>query len=213
MFFSRQDQTKMLEAINKHVEETNAAFEAADKPTRRVMLARDILLQLVSHRILPTSCYFGPIQDYFWINGTEIRDRLKITAQCNVCGIGALFMAAVQRLDQIQCDDFLEDERYSMIGYMEKFDLFSFAELDAIEDFFERRRAYGEHPLRTEAWALVGSNDRLRRIAATIIKTEGRKAITLDLLLLELPTDELDPPPVVHMENLDVDVKESIELQ
>lgn len=206
MYFTEEEEQRILEAIRRRIEETNALFEAADKPTRRVMLAKDVLLQLVNRRMIATSTYFHPQAENFWQSDCQLRDRLRATPTCRVCGIGSLFVAAVERLNKITCAEYSAGEyeygeRRTMIKYMESLDLFSSDELDQVEWFFERCRDYQSmtRDAARRKWDAVEQPDRLRRIMEVIIRTEGRKVLTLDLLMLELPTGEFDPAPVVQL--------------
>jgi len=204
MYLSEEDEKKVLDAISRRIEETNARFEAADKSTRRVMLAKDVLLQLVNRRMLAESTYFHPLAENFWQSDCQIRDRLKAMPSCRVCGIGSLFVAAVERLNKITCSEFATGEyeygeRKTMIRYIEGLDLFSADELDQIEWFFECMRDYQSSQFSElrKKWGDSERSHRLRRIMEVIIRTEGRKTITLDLLMRDLPTGEFDPEPIV----------------
>jgi hypothetical protein len=192
------------EKVRKRIEESNAAFLASSREGKRIMLALDVIYQLSIRRMVPMSVYFDPGDKYFERSGLEVRDVLKEVDTCFVCGIGSFFMAAVERLNEFKFRDFEDDFttssrfRGNIVAYLGKHDLFSLAEMLAVEAFFELYNDASQHRS-ARMWKEEPNNDhtvRLKRIAEVVVRTEGRQELTLDLLMKELPTGEFDPLPV-----------------
>ena len=167
---SSTDAASPQELVRKRIEETNAEFIAAPRERRRVMLAEDILHQLSLGRIEAMSTYlrfdgmrkiYNPETDEDYDH--EIKDILSEVPKCQVCGIGAFFVCAVERLDEIRVHEWVlgVNSRGAIMRYLGRLDLFTASELDAIEDYFEHGRNPVQHTLRLE------------NIAETIIKTKG----------------------------------------
>jgi len=187
----------------KRLEETNEKFLSADPPTKRVMLAQDVLLQLKLEKFHPASNYYSPIVDglayYSPFNfienhvGKDLRDALRVAPACHVCNIGSLFISAVERLDKITVDTVLSSSRVrgKMVEYLARLELFSEEELEILEDFFELNSPFLDHPLYDAmGWEDVTKYNRMKRSAEVIIATEGKVKMTLELLAKELPLPE-----------------------
>lgn len=188
-----------LSELFTNIEKTNAAFLAADPPTKRVMLAKDVLAQLKINRFHAASTYFFPqridasgeqfYDDMFlppYDKDTELQSALRNLPLCEVCGIGSLFVSAVQRLDKMKMSEYF-DHRQIMTQYLSGFELFSYKELDEIERFFEN--SFGES-LSNSKCNFLTYKFRLIRIAEFIIETEGRQEITRPLLAAKVPPVE-----------------------
>lgn len=208
--------SKNLRQIRDRIAATNEQFKQADRAGKRVMLAQDIFMQLNNGRMEAASAYLTPDGNPDFLHqqdrqSKEVRDLLLNVDYCEVCGIGSLFMAAVERIDDLRLSQLLEDEDYSPIsaysptfrdrltGYLRTHDLFTAEESRDIEDFFEWNDClenYENLPNWT-FWSGVAEDSNyhlfLHRIAQTIVETEGRELITLRLLMgktSELAEDE-----------------------
>lgn len=193
------------EQVRKRIEESNALFLGSSREGKRVILAMDIIYQLALHRMVPMSVYFNPGPELFSPENDEkeVKEVLGGVEQCYVCGIGAVFMAAVERLNEFKFTDFDGDIptsgpfRSSLIRYIAGHDLFTRLELETVEAFFEWDYAARHNGESAKKWLDVdegfGRDVRLKRIAEVIIKTEGRERLDLDLIMAELPTGEFDP--------------------
>ncbi len=135
-----------LQQLSEHlaeVDKTNEAFLAAPVAKKRTMLASDVLRQLHMGRLIPQSNYFSFIgMSTIKERGEDpdIRQTLRDVPQCSVCGIGALFVAAVERLNEIRFSAYFDSGyfRRCVTAYLgNQTQLFSLYELDRIENFFE----------------------------------------------------------------------------
>lgn len=194
--------------IRKHIQETNDEFNAAPVARKRVMLAQDVLLQLKSRRMVADSVYFNPEeQDSFAPlvgarTDEELRDALRGIHTCGVCGIGSLFVAAVERLDQLRVSEIMGegfgpwsgDFKRKILSYLDDHRLFTNAELDAVENLFEWSEVPDSMP-NFRAWQALNERDEmylpaLTSIMETIVATRGEEEVTLELLMGREPPDD-----------------------
>jgi hypothetical protein len=192
-------QKEQLEKFFADIEATNQVFMEADLPTKRVMLAKDVITQLDIKRMTAYSTYFTPLAietvdpSYYhrtdWTffdrnlveSSRDMKDAMRSMPMCQVCGIGSLFVAAVQRLDKMRVADY-SHYRATHTSYLRKHELFSDDESDHIEAFFENYNFSTEHKAyRTNGWDCATPTDRLRRIMETIVETEGKEKLTVAL--------------------------------
>ncbi len=152
-----------LDQWNKYVEESNEKFLAASRAEKRVMLAEDVLKQLKSERIRPISKYLMLHRDTDVHTDRELRDVLKEEPKCHVCGIGALFVSAVGRLDKLSTLAFFDagEPQHAVHNYMGAHDLFDRSELEIIEYFFENN------------WTSLAKATHMEIIMRAIIDTKG----------------------------------------
>lgn len=140
-----------LKQIYDHIEATNAAFKEMTLEQKRVQVAKDVLLQLEVGRMLAFSTYFASpavenavyaaMKDHTLLKG-DLRDLFKKMPQCQVCGIGALFVAVVDREDDLSLTESVETggpcnrktQEYYLAGKMQ---LFSAVQLFEVERAFE----------------------------------------------------------------------------
>lgn len=164
-----------LTAVRKRIEETNKQFLEASRPEKRVMVARDILFQLEIGRLIPRSTYVGP--DAFYNSlappdlPVQIQDFMQGIPSCEVCGIGALFIAVVERLDDFTLPQFREfnDPQAAIQYYLSIKGLFTEDELLKIERFFELHITSSDCYL----WRYTSKYVRMRHLAQTLIDTNG----------------------------------------
>lgn len=190
--------SEQLQEIRKSIADSNAEFAAAPREKKRVMLAKDVLFQLSIDRIAPTSAYFklDPRGNILADNrDRQVQDLLFEVPQCQVCGIGSLFLVAVERLDALTVRDIIGDmqivtadsvvaaARYPITQYLEKHDLFSGTELQLIENFFEAQRYTNYY------WKWSSAEGRMRQIMEVIVRTEGAE-LKMGMLDDEYPTKD-----------------------
>lgn len=163
----------------KQVDESNERFLKGTLEEKRVMIAEDILKQLAIDRIIPMSTYIGSSEvdklanirfnkragDVYNIpeEREELRDLLRRDTSCQVCGIGAIFVSIVDRLDAIEAGAIFRWTRTEITNYVNfKSGLFTDEELKQIEDYFEA------HPITAGI-----RKYRLTKIAGLIIESKG----------------------------------------
>ncbi len=129
--------------IKRVLRARNAAFKKLTRPEQRVQIAKDVLAALATRRFVATSTYFDLPNEVQEIcnsddGQTAKLDVSEVTSQvkCDVCGIGSLFVAAVERADKLKINDFMnEDTRDAEVNYLKRW--FSDEMLDKVEDYFE----------------------------------------------------------------------------
>lgn len=199
------------------VKKSNAVFKKSSKASKRVQIAKDVLEQLKLKRMhAERGMYFevkvkGWDQDRSWGQAlenkddfksrnsslpkdTQVQDALFGIPSCNVCALGAVFTATVERCDKLKVSDlnFLHDSGSTVhfsSGEMHKYliSYFSREQLVLIEDAFEgapvqddEDGTYGcqtESPLRRKAEKFNkgarSDTKRLERIMNNIVKNNG----------------------------------------
>lgn len=168
--------------------ERNKAFKKETAAQKRVSIARDALEWIKKGALIPrTGNYVVPIDnriasDLAWSESAQLRD-LNL-GPCNVCGVGALFIAKAVRYNDAKP----RDAQYPHTNLLE---YFSAKQLLLIENYFEGRDA---SPLgdsassddnRIERFAYhFKTSVRLVHILENIIKNNGTfKPQELDQLL------------------------------
>lgn len=181
---------RTLATIRKRIEKNNAAFLKLTKAQQRVQIAKDVLEQLAIKKIVATSTYFElsavKLNNQLDDAAEEGIDLSEVTSQvkCNVCGIGSLFVAALERTDNFKAKklvgtDTYGDEKGVEVRYLKKW--FDEEQLNEVEDYFELFRAncdvHGNRsdprspsPIRRQKYA----SKRLRMIMENIISNNGR---------------------------------------
>lgn len=178
---------KVVAKENRRVERANKAFEKMTPSQKRVQIARDVLAQLASKRLVATP---GT-----WLSGKNESDLLKSTdfekdtelqkvigktKQCTGCALGGMFMCAVERANKLKVGELSDDAQQSgnieyddVFKYMERF--FSIDQLHDIESAFERGEGAtsseeGSEWLKEEEDA----SERMRLIMENIVVNKGR---------------------------------------
>lgn len=163
---------------NKHVEKTNAKFDAATPAQKRVMIARDVINRIESKYIIADSGSFGRN-----IEGYGQAKEFINTKTCSVCAKGALFCSIVGRVNKFKLEEF--DSNAETNGDIESKihapirEYFSDEQIALIETAFE-----GEQYLESiniDTWEAVdfyeelrySDHDRLIAICQNIIKNKG----------------------------------------
>lgn len=159
-----QVQKNRLKKLADRIRRTNASFLKATAAEKRVQIAYDVLAQIEAKRIIPQSTYFtnAPIESAVrGLKNMELQEVFSKMPNCRVCGIGACFVTAVDRLDDLETDEVVLDSRDAQTEYLRRKKVFTGQQLDIIEDCFERDKK-------------TGPTARMRRIMKRIIETKGR---------------------------------------
>lgn len=108
------DVIKAAKASKKAIARRNAAFEKMSPAEKRVAIAKDVLAQIKSKKLIPAHMV--------WVNSTtprnttsngvtaakdvkadtELQEILRATPTCHVCALGALFTCAVKVADDLK---------------------------------------------------------------------------------------------------------------
>lgn len=160
------------ERVDEYLERKNAQFKRLSKEKQRVQVAKDVLKWLEIGKIRPASTYFR-FHDFINVPGKRKIDLSVATSQvrCDVCGIGAIFLAVVERNDKFKFQNHVE--RHQMVSYLEPW--FDARQLDLIEAFFELGAAvpYGHPILYRRGGGEHMKRERLTRIMLNIISNKG----------------------------------------
>lgn len=151
---------KIVKTSNRNVVRNNKLFEQMTPAEKRVQIARDVLAQLASKRLVAEEGVWlsGINKDLFdkkdLQNDPELKTILAKVKQCQGCALGGMFMCAVEQADALKLSklegvkeykeyganaykhldsDISEDDAFS---YMKKF--FTKSQLEMIECAFER---------------------------------------------------------------------------
>lgn len=191
---------KIVSQHNRQVTRENKAFQALSPAEKRVYIARDVLAQIASKKLVPTIGIWlsGKGRDLFTEKDLnkdpELQDILKKTKQCEGCAIGGMFMCAVQTADQLKLSklegvkNFKEDQednpgqyhyldndidQRDAFNYLKKF--FSSNQLAMIETAFERGGgAYHAHDGSADfVTSITGASERMKLIMQNIIVNKG----------------------------------------
>lgn len=171
-------------------EKRNKAFRNLSRPKQRLTIAHDVLDQIESRRFQAKfGVYLQPkeyvVGDKFDSYSNEYDSELSVQealadSKCEVCGIGSLFVAAVDRVNECTVGelDGLSDSSF-MRSYLS--DWFDEEQLRMIEAAFEGRDIggyadhYPEHIARAIAFTkkLTSAEGRLKKIMRNIIDNHG----------------------------------------
>lgn len=146
--------TAVIKKLNKRTRAKNAAFRKMTPDQRRVCIAKDVLEALKLKKITPTSGIYLDITSKKTVTKEADGDRdlsdLLPSVKCNVCAIGAIFVCAVIRNDELpigkgmrwnrfDADDYkvpVQELGFDEHGYVSKF--FSASQRSQIEMAFEK---------------------------------------------------------------------------
>lgn len=166
---------KLYESLQKYLKRRNREFVKLPRAKQRVQIAKDVLQQLEMGKIIPRTTYFTSLTP---TGNYQDEELCTLTAQtkCEVCGIGALFIAAVERTDEIEVGEFEgRDARDKIVEYLSKW--FDSDDLDLIEAYFERNQRGGvKFPMDWDSPILKADDrgDRMRMIMENIVSNRGR---------------------------------------
>lgn len=168
-------------------------FEKLTPAQKRVQIARDVLAQLAAKRFKATHLVWVSKDGNHGINldrvsnEKEVCDVTKKLKKCNVCAMGGLFVAAVERADALKIGDidgtdchaetgreFRSFANDDLFGYLKRF--FSMAQLEDIETAFEAGNGAtdGTYEAKFFLEGVEEPNDRMRLIMENIIANGGR---------------------------------------
>ena len=177
-----------LRKLSSYIKKTNAEFEAMTPAQKRVQIAKDVIFQLDIGRIKGGSVYFDAPKPFFkeydkclqrssWDGykpaekpDVELQDLFSKMPSCTVCGIGSVFVSAVDRLDQLKASDTDGLCKEPMVAYLQEQKIFCSEQLDLIENAFE---GYDNYATVSEAGGFAGSSLRLRTVMELIIAAKG----------------------------------------
>ena len=169
---------KELVKYYRSVEKSNAAFKKMNRARKRVQIAKDVIKQISLKRFSTEMCgYFevakNPNENEKRLYGKDLQGVLKKTPTCYVCGIGAVFVAAVDRLNKIQLS-VTQDGRNIYVEYLNKLNLFTQLEMTTIEHAFEGWERFSPWRVPKQKFETTENTiDRLARIMEVIISHKG----------------------------------------
>ncbi len=172
----------------KKVRAKNRRFAKKTRKEQRIAIANDVIQMLSTKKIQAMSTYLrvpGQLEDKLkaktsfdsW-HGDGTCDNVDASAvmaqtSCQVCGIGSLFVSALQNNDKMKLKDFTElvrgdDTRDMEVEYLRKW--FDADQLDLVETYYELNGEYDyASPISDEI-----SNNRLKMIMENIVSNGGR---------------------------------------
>jgi hypothetical protein len=158
---------KLVQNQNRRTRQSNARFEALSHAEKRVAIARDVLAQIATKRLVPANRIWLAGKDNSNLfskkdleKNPEFQKILSTKKECTGCALGGLFMCAVEVADKLKLSELRkvkdyqeemldptnDDKRYTrMDGFIQGDDAFKYLrrffsqeQLDAIESAFER---------------------------------------------------------------------------
>lgn len=173
-----------VEKDNKSIARNNAKFAKMSAPEQRVQIARDVIAQLASKRLVATPGIWlsGKNEGDLWTDkdiekDVQLQDVLKKRKTCEGCALGGMFMCAVERTDKLKMNELIDPysgiEEEDTVNYLSRF--FDDNQLHMIESAFERGE--GAHATDEESVDFVrdveGASERMRLIMENIIVHDG----------------------------------------
>jgi hypothetical protein len=150
------------------ISRSNKRFAKMTRLQKRVQLAKDVIAQLDTRFFDATNICYLEIKGIECSN-VDLQDALPEAIQCDVCAKGAIFAAAVLRLNDFSSaniDMFGHVNSDDMEDYVQTKKLFTNKQFELLEDVFEhldgRNFASG-----------LGRNLRLRLLMQNIIVNKG----------------------------------------
>lgn len=116
--------------------QTDKSFEEMSSAEKRVQIARDVLAQLESKRLIASTGEwlinsnrtvkgsFYSKEDY--IDNLEFQEVLKRTEKCKGCALGGIFMSAVERANNLKLQELDPDFGIYITGIPRKSDIFCY---------------------------------------------------------------------------------------
>jgi hypothetical protein len=103
---------KLVKNHNRRVREANKRFDALPPAEKRVAIARDVLAQLSSKKLVASRGTWligsggGALYDVKDIKkNAELQSILAKQEQCQGCALGGMFMCAVRQADKLKLDE------------------------------------------------------------------------------------------------------------
>jgi len=154
-------------------------FDSMSASARRVAVAKDVIAGLKSKRLKSQHCYLFT-KGTVTLNGGEDLQTILATKvrQCEVCGIGAIFVAAVEKFDRVTCErgSILQFGSDEVIAAKLK-GLFSPKQLQLIEAVYEGYTHKHPYHLSNKIYAFSyrfpDSENRMVAIMRNIIRNNG----------------------------------------
>lgn len=184
---------KKLEKIKSNLKKENRAIKARNEQfaklspaEKRVQIARDVLAQLRSKKLIATAGTWlsGEYGESLFTradaeNNVELQEILKKQETCEGCALGGMFMCAVERHNKLKVKNLEspnsgEASEGDAIKYLRKF--FTVDQLDEIEAAFEQGEGArsGSEVAVNFAADVDDDEERMRLIMENIIVNNGK---------------------------------------
>lgn len=173
-----------IEAISLQIREDNAAFAEMTPAGKRVVIAKDVLKQLRAGMFKARrGTYFFAPKPKGYRAGNRVDTMIPKLERCEVCAIGAAFVAAALRLDCVKMGQFNIADNKSEISfsstrmeeYLQATGAFTLTESSALERAFE---GWAPHAQFTKDCR--SSLQRMRKVFGFIIETGGSLSFPID---------------------------------
>ena len=143
---------------NKRIRDRNYRFRKMPLERQRITIAKDVLELLETEKVIAQSGTYmeldSDIEEKYWDDWTaapeapvQLHELIERSETCEVCGIGACFVAAVRRNDQVEASDMnaASDDRF-MRSYLRNW--FTKDQIELIEAAFEESGGFYKGPTR-----------------------------------------------------------------
>jgi len=84
---------------------SNADFANMTAPEKRVIIAKDVIAALNAKRYAAKRKVYVEFMDPLSFEASDQLDKVIKDKKCDVCAIGAVFISAVDRFDNLKCED------------------------------------------------------------------------------------------------------------
>jgi len=142
--------SKNQKGILKLAKDRARRFRHMSKARKRVAIARDVISQLQSKRLIPKPSHWVTVHS--WLTerpaaGVDLREELIKSSGCTVCAMGAIFVSAVMREPDVKVsDDIMVGKRSEVANHgqirSKLIKYFTDNQLKLIELAFERGRGW-----------------------------------------------------------------------
>ncbi len=144
---------KIVKRHNRFTARQNAAFDAMTKPEKRVRIAQDVLDQIRTSRIIPTSGIYltnmigkgdspGASNSVLYVSPQEVDKEIsEVFAKmksCNACALGSVFVCAVDRADKLKLKDLYGEDELKSSDQMEKIDISEKADQSEMHEYLKK---------------------------------------------------------------------------
>lgn len=143
---------------NKRIRDRNYRFRKMPLERQRITIAKDVLELLETEKVIAQSGTYmeldSDIEEKYWDDWStapeapvQLHELIERSETCEVCGIGACFVAAVRRNDQVEASDMsgASDDDF-MRSYLESW--FTKDQIELIEAAFEESSRFYKGPSR-----------------------------------------------------------------
>lgn len=185
--------SKLVKNLNRKIARANLAFKKLKPAEKRVQIARDVLDQLASKRLIARSGHWLTIPGNVSLldeksavkkKDVELQTVLSGIKTCEGCALGGMFMCAVERADKLKvsdldgfgevesCQDDLMVEGDDAFKYLGQF--FSKSQLEMIEAAFEMGKgSVIGNSASYFCYQILDPSDRMRVIMENIVVNKG----------------------------------------